>query len=93
MSWSLSTDAHKAEDIRSAVDHTEPPAHVADEQLEQVRAAKAAAHTLLDAGAIGPVNNLEAPECYFRVQLSGHGTPDHGVGDLVSVRVEKVAAP
>lgn len=93
MSWSLSTDAHKAEDIRDALDHTQAPQHLSEVQLAQVRAAKEAAHTLLNNGAIGPVNNVEASEDYFRVRISGHGTDGHDVGDQVSAVVEKVAPP
>lgn len=93
MSWSLSTDAHPAEDIRDALDHTQAPAHLSDAQLAQVRAAKEAAHTLLNNQAVGSANTLEAGDGHFKVHLSGHAVDGHGPGEHVNVRIEKVAPP
>lgn len=93
MSWSVSSEPHKAEDIRSAVEHMQPSAELSDAQTEQVRVAKEAAIQLLNNGAVGSANALEAGDGYFKVHLTGHGTDEHGAGDHVQVRIEKVSPP
>ena len=92
MSWStharVATKAQAREHIERDTELA-PNYHAPQESLEQLQAAKVAAISLIESGAVG-----EGP---FSVNLSGHANPAHGdvqgyATDLIYVQVMRIAA-
>jgi hypothetical protein len=67
MSWQLQTRLHPAAELEEALDHTTTRAHISKDQLEQSRAAKAAAMDLVRSGALG-----DPERDSYTIALSGH---------------------
>lgn len=94
VSWSLSTKAHPAPEIRDAIDHIEPQDHVSDAQLSQIREAKEKAKGIVNSGVLGDATILATDDPVFlKAKLSGHAGTTPGPGDKVSVEIERVADP
>lgn len=74
MSFSVSTKPHSATEIRSAIEHVEPGAHLSDRQLTVLRAGKAQALATLDAGDFADAG--ESSDLFFVVTISGHAGDD-----------------
>lgn len=89
MSWSVSVKPRTAPDIFQAIDAAEPPAHLSDAQLAQVRIAKKAAKDAIEAGAVG-----EGTEAYYACSLSGHvGGDKAGPGTTLTIYVNQTTPP
>lgn len=91
VSWQVSTAVHRAEDIRSAVEHAQPSADMSDAQAEQMRELKKIAVAMLDNRICGDAG--EDSELAFRVQLHGHvSSPGEGALPSATVIVEQMPA-
>lgn len=71
MSWSLQTKPRPAPAIFRAIDETQPTHELSEESIEQVRAAKAAAKSVIETQAVGGSDKA------FGVSLSGHANEGH----------------
>jgi hypothetical protein len=94
MNWDLATpDACPVPDAYEDIDKLEFPAGGGEEQFEQqIAAAKAAAKTLIDSGAVGPIVGDEP--AHFATEIAGVATPGqvpvNGQLPSITIRVRQV---
>lgn len=90
MSFSVETEPHSGDAIRSAVEAIEPGAHIGDGNLRLLRYGKQLAITALDSGELGTTEG----DNYFRVGINGHGAEAEPlIGDVLTVSISQVPAP